>query len=167
MLISKTATAENAVLENRPAPGRDRRDPSCSAALLSARWCASLPGFDSDERGTRSPGLSAESVRALRQSRAGEHNILSLLRVSSAPPGTADLGHFSCPRPPVQSLLRRALAGHFARGRRWACCWAVAAGIAAGLHRLPVACSGRRDDGDTLSGAFLCIPAAVLGFASR
>ncbi|HKB99477.1 MAG TPA: hypothetical protein VKD23_11880, partial [Terriglobales bacterium] len=43
--------------------------------LLSATLVRMAPGFDADER-ELDPGLNAESVRALRQSRAGEHNIL-------------------------------------------------------------------------------------------
>src|SRR6266446_6746689 len=44
--------------------------------LLSATLVRLAPGFDADER-ELDPGLNAESVRALRQSRAGEHNIFS------------------------------------------------------------------------------------------
>ena len=43
--------------------------------LLSATLVRLAPGFDSDER-ELDPSLNAESVRALRESRAGEHNIL-------------------------------------------------------------------------------------------
>src|SRR5277367_1188853 len=43
--------------------------------LLSATLVRLAPGFDADER-QLDPSLSAESVRALRDSHAGERNIL-------------------------------------------------------------------------------------------
>jgi len=48
--------------------------------LLSATLVRMAPGFDADER-ELDPSLNSESVRALRQSRAGEHNILSFYSV--------------------------------------------------------------------------------------
>src|SRR6266446_1374198 len=53
--------------------------------LLSATLVRLAPGFDADER-ELDPGLNAESVRALRQSRAGEHNILSFTPDTSVAP---------------------------------------------------------------------------------
>ena len=44
--------------------------------LLSATLVRLAPGFDADER-ELDPGLNADSVRALRQSHAGEHDIFS------------------------------------------------------------------------------------------
>jgi len=131
--------------------------------LLSATLVRLAPGFDSDER-ELDPGLSAESVRALRQSRAGEHNILRYYSGYLRAAWHGDLGTSHASANPCKAFCASA-GGHFARGRRWPVA-GVAAGIAAGLHRLPVACSGIRDDGDHLSGAFLCIPAAVLALLS-
>jgi len=63
------------------------------------------PGFDSDER-ELDPGLSAESVRALRQSRAGEHNILRYYSGYLRAAWHGDLGTSHALGQPVQSLLR-------------------------------------------------------------
>jgi len=114
--------------------------------LLSATLVRLAPGFDSDER-ELDPGLSAESVRALRQSRAGEHNILRYYSGYLRAAWHGDLGTSHALGQPVQSLLRerwRSLCAWPAL----ACCWRGCC-IAAGLHRLPVACSGIRDDGIT------------------
>ena len=73
--------------------------------LLSATLVRLAPGFDSDER-ELDPGLSAESVRALRQSRAGEHNILRYYSGYLRAAWHGDLGTSHALGQPVQSLLR-------------------------------------------------------------
>src|SRR5271169_6414243 len=73
--------------------------------LLSATLVRLAPGFDADER-ELDPALNAESVRALRQSRAGEHNILSFYAGYLRGPIHGDLGMSHALGQPVQSLLR-------------------------------------------------------------
>src|SRR6266404_8994715 len=72
--------------------------------LLSATLVRLAPGFDADER-ELDPGLSAESVRALRQSRAGEHNILSFYAGYLRGAIHGDLGTSHALGQPVQNLL--------------------------------------------------------------
>src|ERR1700675_3642621 len=73
--------------------------------LLSATLVRLAPGADADDR-ELDPSLSAESVRALRQSRAGEQHILGfyIRYLSGAIHG--DLGTSHALGQPVQSLLR-------------------------------------------------------------
>src|SRR5438105_11484332 len=73
--------------------------------LLSATLVRLAPGFDADER-ELDPGLNAESVRALRQSRAGEHDILSFFASFLRGAISGDLGTSHALGQPVQSLLR-------------------------------------------------------------
>src|SRR5580692_12565168 len=73
--------------------------------LLSATLVRLAPGFDADER-ELDPGLNAESVRALRQSRAGEHNILSFYAGYLQGAMHGDLGTSHALGQPVESLLR-------------------------------------------------------------
>src|SRR5260370_19708607 len=73
--------------------------------LLSATLVRLAPGFDADER-ELDPGLNAESVRALRQSRAGEKNILSVYANYLRGAIHGDLGTSHALGQPVQSLLR-------------------------------------------------------------
>src|SRR5437660_3924178 len=74
--------------------------------LLSATLVRLAPGFDVDER-ELDPGLNAESVRALRQSRAGEHNIPSFYASYLRGAILGDLGMSHALRQPLQSLLRQ------------------------------------------------------------
>jgi peptide/nickel transport system permease protein len=132
--------------------------------LLSATLVRLAPGFDSDER-ELDPGLSAESVRALRESRASEHNILTFYAAYLRAALHGDLGTSHALGQPVQTLLRE----------RWPLTlriagiglllgWLLAAGLAftACLWPLPT----YEFLGITLSGVFLCIPAAVLALLS-
>ena len=132
--------------------------------LISATLVRLAPGFDSDEH-ELDPGLNADSVRALRQSRAGEHNILGFYAAYLRGAVHGDLGTSHALGQPVQSLLRE----------RWPVTVRVA-GIGLllawllGLTPAVTACLWRRAAceilGTTVSGAFLCIPAAVLALLS-
>src|ERR1022692_2156497 len=132
--------------------------------LLSATLVRLAPGFDADER-ELDPSLSAESVRALRQSRAGEHNILSFYAAYLRGAMHGDLGTSHALGQPVQSLLRE----------RWPVTLRVA-GVGLLLAWLLAstlaftACLWPRPAyeifGMTVSGTFLCIPAAVLALLS-
>src|SRR5271170_5843526 len=73
--------------------------------LLSATLVRMAPGFDADER-ELDPSLNAESVRALRQSRAGEHNILGFYSGYLRGAIHGDLGISHALGQPVQGLLR-------------------------------------------------------------
>ncbi len=132
--------------------------------FLSATMVRLAPGFDSDER-ELDPTLSAESVQALRQAHAREHNILAFYADYLRGALHGDLGISHALGQPVQSLLRE----------RWPVTVRVA-GIGlvlAWLLASTLALSGclwRRPAfeifGTTFSGAFLCIPAAVLALLS-
>jgi len=132
--------------------------------LLSATLVRLAPGFDTDER-EFDPSLNAESVRALRQARAGERNILRFYGAYLRGALHGDLGTSHALGQPVQTLLRE----------RWPVTLRVA-GIGLLLGWLLAAtlafsaCLWRRTAydlfGTTLSGAFLCIPAAVLALLS-
>jgi len=132
--------------------------------LLSATLVRLAPGADSDDR-ELDPSLSAESVHALRQSRAGEKNILSFYANYLRGAIHGDLGTSHALGQPVQSLLRER--------------WPVTARVAGiglllawllGATLAFTSCLWRRPIfeilGVTISGAFLCIPAAVLALLS-
>lgn len=132
--------------------------------LLSATLVRLAPGFDTDER-EFDPSLNAESVRALRQGRAGEHNILRFYAAYLHGALHGDLGRSHVLGKPVQDLLRE----------RWPVTLRVAGiGLVLGWLLAAVlafsACLWKRTSydlfGTTLSGAFLCIPAAVLALLS-
>ena len=132
--------------------------------LLSATLVRMAPGFDSDER-ELDPSLNAESVRALRAERAGEHNILRFYASYLLGAIHGDLGKSHALGQPVGALLRE----------RWPVTlrvagiglllgWLLASILAfsASLRQRPI----YEIFGTTLSGAFLCIPAAVLALVS-
>ena len=132
--------------------------------LLSATLVRLAPGFDSDERAL-DPSLNAESIRAIRASRAGERNILSFYAAYLRGAMHGDLGPSHSLGQPVSGLLRE----------RWPVTlrvagiglllgWLLASTIAfsACLWQHPL----YEIFGATVSGAFLCIPAAVLALAS-
>jgi len=132
--------------------------------LLSATLVRLAPGFDVDER-ELDPGLNAESVRALRQSRAGEHNILSFYATYLRGALHGDLGTSHALGQPVQNLLReRWPVTVRVAGIGLLLAWMLASILAftACLWRLPA----YEILGVTISGAFLCIPAAVLALLS-
>jgi peptide/nickel transport system permease protein len=132
--------------------------------LLSATFVRLAPGADADEH-ELDPTLSAESVRALRQSHAGEKNIFSFYASYLRGAIHGDIGISHALGQPVKNLLRERwpvtvrltglgllLAWIFASALSFtACLWPRPAYEAFGI---------------TLSGAFLCIPAAVLALLS-
>lgn len=132
--------------------------------LLSATLVRLAPGFDADER-ELDPSLSAESLRALRAERASQHNILRFYTNYLRGAVHGDLGTSQALGQPVKNLLRD----------RWPVTLRVAGvGLLLGWIFASVlafiACFWQRPVleifGTTLSGAFLCIPAAVLALAS-
>jgi peptide/nickel transport system permease protein len=132
--------------------------------LLSATLVRLAPGFDTDEH-QLDPHLSKESVLALRESRAGEQNVLRYYvgYLRSAVHG--DLGVSHTLGQPVQRLLRdRWPVTLRVAGIGLLLGWllATALAFAVSLSRL----SAYEILGTTVSGAFLCIPAAVLALLS-
>ncbi|MFZ3343130.1 MAG: ABC transporter permease [Terriglobales bacterium] len=132
--------------------------------LLSATLVRMAPGFDSDER-ELDPSLNAESIRALHNERAGEHDILVFYASYLRGALHGDLGKSHALGQPVGLLLRE----------RWPVTlrvagiglllgWLLASILAfsASLWQRPV----YEIFGTTVSGAFLCIPAAVLALVS-
>jgi peptide/nickel transport system permease protein len=132
--------------------------------LLSATFVRFAPGADTDDH-ELDPTLNAESVRALRLARAGEQNILSFYGHYLRSAIHGDLGTSHALGQPVQSLLRE----------RWPLTARVA-GIGLllawtlGVTLAFTACLWRHPlfeiFGFTISGAFLCTPAAVLALLS-
>ena len=132
--------------------------------LLSATLVRLAPGFDADER-ELDPGLSAESLRAVRAEHAAQHNILRFYAGYLRGALHGDLGTSQALGQPVTILLRE----------RWPVTARVA-GVGLLLGWLLAAsaaffaCIWLRPLSDilgtTLSGVFLCIPAAVLALAS-
>ena len=132
--------------------------------LLSATLVRLAPGFDTDER-QLDPSLSAESVRALRESRAGEQNVLRYYTDYLKGTVRGNLGVSHTLGQPVQRLLRdRWPVTLRVAGIGLLLGWLLATALAFGvsLSRL----SAYEILGTTVSGAFLCIPAAVLALLS-
>ena len=132
--------------------------------FLSATLVRLAPGFDTDER-QFDPSLNAESVRALRQARAGEHNLLRFYAAYLRGAMHGDLGTSHALGQPVQNLLRERWPVTLrVAGLGLLLGWLLAATLAFS------ACLWRRPAydlfGTTVSGAFLCIPAAVLALLS-
>ena len=132
--------------------------------LLSATLVRLAPGFDSDER-ELDPALSAESVRALRESRAGEHNIFRFYAGYLRGAMHGDLGTSHALGQPVQSLLLErwpVTARITSVGLLLAWMLGATMALTACLWRIPA----YEIFGITVSGAFLCIPAGVLALLS-
>jgi peptide/nickel transport system permease protein len=132
--------------------------------LLSATLVRLAPGFDTDEH-QLDPHLSKESVLALRESRAGEQNVLRYYVVYLRGAVHGDLGVSHTLGQPVQRLLldRWPVTLRVA-GIGLLLGWLLATALAftVSLSRL----SAYEILGTTVSGAFLCIPAAVLALLS-
>jgi len=132
--------------------------------LLAATMVRLAPGFDADER-ELDPTLSADSLRAVRAERASEHNILRFYASYLRGAVHGDLGISQALGQPVKDLLRdRWPVTARVAGIGLLAGWLLASVLAiiASLWRRPVC----EIFGTTLSGAFLCIPAAVLALAS-
>jgi len=132
--------------------------------LISATLVRLAPGFDTDER-ELDPSLNAESIRALHAERAGESNVLHFYAAYLRGALHGDLGTSHSLGQPVQNLLRE----------RWPVTlrvagiglllgWLLASTLAFGVRLSPR--PAFEITGTTLSGTFLCIPAAVLALAS-
>jgi peptide/nickel transport system permease protein len=132
--------------------------------LLSATLVRLAPGFDTDEH-QLDPRLSTESLRALRQSRASEQNVLHYYAGYLRAAAHGDLGVSHTLGQPVQRLLRdRWPVTLRVAGVGLLLGWLLATVLAftVSLSRL----SAYEILGTTVSGAFLCVPAAVLALLS-
>lgn len=132
--------------------------------LISATFVRLAPGFDTDEH-QLDPGLSADSIRALRASRAGEHNVLKYYAAYLSGTLHGDLGISHALGQPVRTLLRdRWPVTLRVAGIGLLLGWVLATGLAfsVALSKLTVF----EIFGTTISGTFLCIPAAVLALLS-
>jgi peptide/nickel transport system permease protein len=132
--------------------------------FLSATLVRLAPGFDADEE-QLDPRLNAQSVRALHESRAREHNVVRfyLLYLNRALHG--DLGTSHSLNQPVRILLRdRAPMTIRLVTLGLMLSWSVA--IAMALFAAWIKASAFDALSTILTGTFLCIPAAVLSLLS-
>jgi len=133
-------------------------------ALLSAILVRLAPGFDADEE-ELDPHLNAQSVQALRQVRLEQHNIFRFYFHSLERAVHGDLGTSISLGQPVTTLLRqRAPLTLRLVSIGLLLSWAVAMGLALSAAGLRVAAYDALTT--AISGAFLCIPAAVLALLS-
>ncbi len=132
--------------------------------LISATLVRLAPGFDTDEH-QLDPSLSAESVHALEASRADEHDILHYYAGYLRGALHGDLGVSHALGQPVLSLLRdRWPVTLRVAGLGLLMGWVLATVLAFGVSLSRV--SVYEVFGTAMSGAFLCIPAAVLALLS-
>lgn len=132
--------------------------------LLSAILVRFAPGFDVDEA-QLDPRLNAESIHAIRESRLAERNILQFYFHSLEGALHGDLGTSISLQQPVSTLLRERgpltlrLVG---MGLLLSWTFAIAMALSAAWLRI----TAYDALSTVLSGAFLCIPAAVLALLS-
>lgn len=132
--------------------------------FLAATLVRLAPGFDVDEE-QLDPHLSAESVRALRQARLEQHNILAFYFYSLQRATHGDLGTSISLGQPVTQLLRdRAPLTLRLVGVGLLLSWAVAMALALSAAWLRTSAYDALTT--VISGTFLCIPAAVLALLS-
>ena len=132
--------------------------------LISATLVRLAPGFDTDEH-QLDPTLSAESIRALQQQRAAEHDVVRFYLDYLRAAAHGDFGVSHSLSQPVRDLLRdRWPVTARVAGIGLLLGWLLAMALAflVSLVRLP----GGDFLGTALSGAFLCVPAAVLALLS-
>lgn len=132
--------------------------------LLSAALVRLAPGFDVDEE-QLDPHLNSESVRALGQARAEQRNIFRFYLHSLQRAAHGDLGTSISLHQPVSTLLReRAPLTLRLVGTGLLLSWSLAMALALSAAWLRV--SAYDAFTTVISGAFLCIPAAVLALLS-
>lgn len=133
-------------------------------AFLSAALVRLAPGFDVDEQ-QLDPRLSSESIRALREARLDQHNIFRFYFHSLQRAAHGDLGTSISLGQPVSALLReRAPLTLRLVGIGLLLSWAVAMALALSAAWLRAPAYDALTT--TISGTFLCIPAAVLALLS-
>ena len=132
--------------------------------FLSATLVRLAPGFDADER-ELDPHLNAQSVQALRQARSQDHNIFRFYFLYMNRAVHGDLGTSLALGQPVRTLLHdRAPLTLRLLSTGLAMAWMLTLILALSTAWLKLSVY---DAATTLvSGAFLCIPAAVLALLS-
>jgi peptide/nickel transport system permease protein len=132
--------------------------------FLSATLVRFAPGFDVDEAQI-DPHLNSESVRARRESRRAQRNVLSFYVHSLQSALHGDLGTSISLHQPVSSLLhdRTPLTLRLV-GTGLLLSWSLALALALSAAWLRVSAYDVLTT--MLSGTFLCIPAAVLALLS-
>jgi ABC-type dipeptide/oligopeptide/nickel transport system permease component len=132
--------------------------------FLSATLMRLAPGFDTDEQ-QLDPHLNSESIRTLREARLEQRNIFRFYLHSLQRAAHGDLGTSISLGQPVSTLLRnRAPLTLRLVGIGLLLSWAVAMALALSACWMRVAAYDALTT--TISGAFLCIPAAVLALLS-
>jgi peptide/nickel transport system permease protein len=132
--------------------------------LLSATLVRFAPGFETDEQ-QLDPRLSAESLRALHESHQSEKNVLQYYAGYLKRSWHGDLGISHCLGQPVTALLRdRAPVTLRLVGVGLLLGWTAAMALSFTAVLLRSRAYSLLTIG--LSGAFLCIPAAVLALLS-
>ena len=132
--------------------------------LLSATLVRLAPGFDTDEA-VLNPHLSSESIQALHQARAEQHNIFRFYLHSLQGALHGDLGTSISLKQPVRTLLHdRVPLTLRLVGLGLLMGWAAVMALALSAARLRVmACDLFAT---ILTGLLICVPAAVLALLS-
>jgi peptide/nickel transport system permease protein len=132
--------------------------------LLSATMVRLAPGFDMDER-QLDPRMSAESIRALRESRLDQHNIFRYYFHSLERAAHGDLGSSISLSQPVTRLLQQRVPLTLRLvGIGLLLSWSLALALALSGSWLRLSAYDALTT--VVSGTFLCIPAAVLALLS-
>ena len=132
--------------------------------FLSAVLVRLAPGFDTDEQ-ELDPHLNSESIRAIRASRAEQHNIFRFYLHSLQRAAHGDFGTSLSLGQPVSTLLReRAPLTVRLVGIGLLLSWAAAMALALSAAWLRISAYDALTT--IISGTFLCIPAAVLALLS-
>ncbi len=132
--------------------------------FLSAALVRLAPGFDVDEQ-ELDPRLNTASIQALREARAGQHNIFRFYFQALERAAHGDLGTSISLGQPVSVLLRdRAPLTLRLVGVGLLLSWAVAMALALSAAWMRVSAYDALTT--VISGTFLCIPAAVLALLS-
>jgi peptide/nickel transport system permease protein len=134
------------------------------SGLLSAVLVRLAPGFNADEQQLDSH-LNRESLRALREARTGQNNILSFYIHSMERAFHGDLGTSLSLGQPVSALLRQR-APLTLRLIGWGLLLSWSMALALALSAAWIEASAYDALTTTISGLFLCLPAAVLALLS-
>ncbi len=128
--------------------------------LFAATLVRYAPGFDTDEQQMDSR-LSSESVRALREARSGERNVLHFYATFLGAAVRGDLGMSRTLNRPVKELVRERLPVTLKLiGTGLLAGWAI--GMILALTAAMARLAAYDIFTTILSGLFLCIPSAVL-----
>ncbi len=131
--------------------------------LLAATLIRFAPGFDTDEQ-QMDARLSSESIAALRQQRAAQHNVLKFYGAFLSAAVRGDFGKSETLDRPVRELIAERLPVTLKLiGYGLVVGWALALLFATTATMARIAAWDLATT--TIAGFFLCIPSAVLGLA--